>query len=314
MPRGRPRKDVKKDIKKETVKYRCTCCNKDKRAEEFYRSKSYLFKGNGLLCICKECVGEVFDKIQILTNSYKLTMYRLCRKLDIPFIHSLYDLAERESNRHGTALYRMYFQKMNSLGSANGYLGDFDDSDEFDKKLDRDFNDVESLKQDLLEDFELSKDILMFWGSGFDVEDYKFLQDEFDDWQSKYEIDSKSLEMLVKEMCYTSLTISKKRIKSESVDKDLKTLQELMASCNLKPVQETGMNANEQATFGTLIKKWENEKPIPEPDPEWKDINNIGKYIRTWFTGHLSRMMGVESGVTEEYLEEISKYTVEEGE
>lgn len=295
-------------------KRECMCCGKQKKLVEFYLSESFLYRKYGRLAFCKDCVGELYNQILSKVDNYKTCMYRFCRKLDYPYIHSVYDMAEKEANRRGTDIYRIYLQKINSFGAVNGYQGDFDDSDDFEKKLDRDFNDAKEIQKDLLEDFELTPEILMFWGSGFSLEDYKFLEDEFDDWQSKYEIDSKSLEILVKQMCYTSLTIGKKRINGESVDKDLKTLQELMTSCNLKPVQETGMNANEQATFGTLIKKWENEKPIPEPDPEWQDVNNIGKYIRTWFTGHLSRMMNVEAGVSDEYLEEISKYTVKEGE
>ena len=64
-------------------------------------------------------------------------------------------------------------------------------------------------------------------------------------------------------------------------------------------------------TFGTLIKKWEDEHPIPEPAPEWKDVDGIRKYINTWFLGHLCKMFRIENDVTAEYDEELAKYTVE---
>ena len=75
--------------------------------------------------------------------------------------------------------------------------------------------------------------------------------------------------------------------------------------------------ASEQVTFGTLIKKFENEKPIPEPLPEWMDADWIRKYVVVWFFGNLCRMMGKENPYQEEYDEEMAKYTVdpyEEGE
>jgi hypothetical protein len=35
--------------------------------------------------------------------------------------------------------------------------------------------------------------------------------------------------------------------------------------------------------------------------------------VKVWFTGHLAKMMGVETEFTSEYEEEIAKYTVDEG-
>ena len=64
-------------------------------------------------------------------------------------------------------------------------------------------------------------------------------------------------------------------------------------------------------TFGTLIKKWENEEPIPEPDPEWADVDGIGKYIRIWFLGHLCKMLGIENEFSKEYEAEMAKFRVE---
>ena len=34
----------------------------------------------------------------------------------------------------------------------------------------------------------------------------------------------------------------------------------------------------------------------PEPDPEFKDCDGIGKYIRVWFKGALSHALGLEGG------------------
>ena len=70
----------------------------------------------------------------------------------------------------------------------------------------------------------------------------------------------------------------------------------------------------EQNTFGTLIRKWENEKPIPEPDEEWKDVDGIVRYITVYFLGHLCKMMGIKNSYPRMYEAEMAKYKVEKPE
>jgi len=117
--------------------------------------------------------------------------------------------------------------------------------------------------------------------------------------------------VLFQEIANQRLDIKKKRQQGTGVDRELKTLQDLLGSANIKPVQETGANSTEQATFGTLIKKWENEKPVPEPLEEWEENDWIKKYVLVWFLGHLCKMMGIKNKLSEMYEEEIGKYTVE---
>ena len=87
--------------------------------------------------------------------------------------------------------------------------------------------------------------------------------------------------------------------------------QNLLGSANIKPNQTNENALADQNTFGTLIQKWETEKPIPEPDPEWKDVDGILKYISTWFLGHLCKMMGVKNSYSKLYENEMKKYKVE---
>ena len=68
--------------------------------------------------------------------------------------------------------------------------------------------------------------------------------------------------------------------------------------------------ASEQVTFGTLIKKYENEEPIPEPLESWTNADWIRKYVVVWFLGHMCKMMGINNPYADEYEEEIKKYTV----
>ena len=88
-------------------------------------------------------------------------------------------------------------------------------------------------------------------------------------------------------------------------------MNDLMDSAKIKPKQKSDSALVDQNTFGTLIQKWENEEPIPEPKEEWKDVDGIKKYISVWFHGHLSKMFGLDNDNAREYEEEIAKYSVE---
>ena len=83
-----------------------------------------------------------------------------------------------------------------------------------------------------------------------------------------------------------------------------------MAAANLQPKQNVTSAASDSLTFGQLIEKWETEKPIPEPDEEFKDVNNIGRLIRIFFAGHLSKALGLKNSYSEEYETEMDRYTV----
>lgn len=156
------------------------------------------------------------------------------------------------------------------------------------------------------EDLRESED---FWGVGRPEEHYIWLNTEFSDYLSRYEVDSKTLEDLITEICLTRLDIRIRRESGSDVDKQIKTLNDLLTSANLKPSQETGNQSVEQETFGTLIKKWEDTRPIQD-DSEWKEKDSLGKYLKVWFTGHLMRMFSIENKDEKEYFDEINKYTV----
>ena len=87
------------------------------------------------------------------------------------------------------------------------------------------------------------------------------------------------------------------------------TLQNLLGSANIKPNQTNDNALAEANTFGTLIKKWEDKKPIPEAAPEWRDVDGIGKYFRTWVTGPMMELFKIKNPWQKEYEEGMAPYT-----
>jgi len=138
------------------------------------------------------------------------------------------------------------------------------------------------------------------------------LQREYEDWTSRHECETKAQEELFKAISLAQLTMQKAQIGGDikEIETSAKTFQSLLDSLNITPKKKSGNVLNEQETFGTLIRKLENEKPARDADPEWEDVDNIKKYIDTWFLGHLCNLVDIRSDVEEQYLEELAKHTV----
>lgn len=284
---------------------KCTMCGEEKKSTSanFYKSFSSLFKGNheNRMCICKKCLLGYADKLKNTYNSEIKALYEICRLVDTYYSKTLYNQLNEESNRSKVNnIFATYFQKVNSLQQYKDKT--FIDSEPYELEITYSGN---------LEDEKISKtDLVDFWGEGYSEDEYRFLMKEYENLTTRYECDSYSQEILFQDIAFQRLFIRKKRQMGNSVDKELKTLQDLLGSANIKPAQENESMASEQVTFGTLIKKFENEKPVPPPLPEWMTANWIKKYVCVWFFGNLCEMMGKHNPFKDEYDEEIAKYTV----
>lgn len=293
-----------KEDKIKTNEQLCTCCGMVKKVNStnFYKSYSVIYKNSieNRMTICKDCVISIAEKFKIQYNSESRALYELCRLLDIYYEKTLFDSAckQAKAKNKNSNIYQIYFQKVSSLPQYRDKT--FIDSELFDSAKD---------EEELSE--KIGRDVVEFWGSvGYSQSDYDFLEKEYTNLTTRYECDSYAQEVLFQEIANQRLDIKRKRAMGSSVDKEIKTLQDLLGSANIKPAQENASMASEQLTFGTLIKKFENEKPIPEPLPEWMTSDWIKKYVCTWFFGNLCRMMGKPNPYKDEYEEEMDKYTV----
>ena len=295
----------------EIDKITCTCCGKGKKIGEYYQSQSNLYKHYKRIPVCKSCIDDIYNKYKMKYRDERIIMYQFCRLFDLPYSDSNYNGAVQNSEKTGWKTYQSYFKQINSFGDVNNGGTCFEDSENPTIQKD-DKNNNSIIEEEFIDEveFEITPDVVSFWGRGFDKDEYMFLIDEYHEYTTAYECDSPAMEKLLQQAAYESLEIRRKREGRESADKNLKNLQDLLGSANIKPVQETGANATDQATFGTLIKKWENEKPIPDPLPEWKE-KDIFQYMKVWFLGHLSKMIGLNNPFAKEYEEEVNKNTVD---
>ena len=248
------------------------------------------------LCTDKDKDGNRIDNKQKTVDTFK--------KLDWYFDEKVYNeqlvkISERTGEKiRGTAV-QQFIVMLKSLPNWTGYS----------------FSDSVFLNEDddiinLTSKRKPRKEIIKLFGSGFTTEDYLYLQDQYDDWCARTEVDSKSQQTYIVRICFKLLDIYKAQKSGKDTEKLDKSLNELLAAANLQPRQNVGNAATDSLTFSQLIQKWELEKPIPQPDPELCDVSGIGKKIRVWFGGWLANALGLDVPQSQEYLEEVEKYTV----
>ena len=291
--------------------YKCCTCGKKytKQSGNFSYSQSPMFKGNNsFLPICNNCLENLVEQYTELLGSQNEAIKRVCLHWDIYFSDSILNSTKKiDVNRSRIKCYVKNCNLQQNAGKTfDTYLKEINS-----ERIDT-INDLEELKQD--KEIKVSQKTIKFFGLGYTPEQYRFLQDQYDDWTHRHECRTKSQEEVFKNLCIAQLNIQIAQQTGGKVKDAMDSFQNLLGTANLKPCQTNENALADQNTFGTLIKKWENEKPISEPDPEWKDVDGIARYIHIYFLGHLCKMMGIKNSYSRMYDEEMEKYRVEKPE
>lgn len=107
---------------------RCPMCGERKAFSNFYKSTSAIYaNNNNLMCFCKNCVAITYDTYFNLLKDIRNSVYITCMKFDIPFSEVNYDgMTKQVINDVNAHPFKIYMQKVNSLGSWNGDLSGFD--------------------------------------------------------------------------------------------------------------------------------------------------------------------------------------------
>lgn len=281
-----------------------------KRRGSFQVNYGESYKGLGYLHICKECIDSIYESYFNQIGDPKSAVRQVCRKLDLYWNESVFELASLKSNNR--SVMSRYITKVNSLN----YVGkSYDDTLLAENSL-WNFGD-NTATTSLNTTAETSDDVVTFWGSGYSDDMYEELEQRRRYWMSKFpegvELDV-GTEALIRQICALELDINRDRFAGKPIDKSVNALNNLLGSANLKPTQQKN-NADtsslEKTPYGVWIHKLENERPISEPSEEMKDVDGIVRYISIWFLGHLCKMLGIKNTYCKLYEEEIEKMRVE---
>lgn len=300
-----------KKIKKE--KYKCFYCGKAYVDTNYYSSNSIFYGDAGKLPYCKQCVERLY---QYYAKKYAEEGYpyperkavkRLCMAFDIYYKEDIFNSSLKNYRDSDVSTSPMsQYMRVIQLIQYNRKKETYENT--LEKESQHEI--VEGAPIDTHTDFKADQNTIDLFGSGFSNEDYEFLKREYEDWTARHECKTKAQEEVFKDICFNRLQNLKALRKGEETKDITAAFQKLLDSGKLQPKQNAGDATADNQTFGTLIDKYENTRPLPEIDEELKDVDKIGWYIDIFFRGHLSKMMGLKSGLSNLYTKFMKKYTV----
>ena len=288
--------------------YKCSCCGAGFTSQKnnFQTTNSPLFQANnGRLPWCKDCTDKYMIFLTAFySNNEEHAIEHFCQQADWVYdIEPLKSAREISSDRSRISSYAA--KKNLNVGGRKTYF----DTLKFNYQNKQ--NEVIDTIEEAKESSKAKLKTVKFFGTGFTDDDYQFLQDQYTDWTTRCECKTKSQEEVFKRICFKQLEILKaNRAGQDTKDLD-KTFQDYLDTANLKPKQNSLDALSDAQTFGTLLAKWENTRPLPEIDEELKDVDKIGLYLDVFFRGHLAKMMGLKNGLSNLYTKFMKKYTVE---
>jgi hypothetical protein len=301
-------------------KYTCIYCGNEYVDTNYYNSYSKFYSNAGKIPYCKQCIERLY---QYYLEKYisegclvpeRKAVKRLCMILDVYFRDDVLksSLKKVKDSDTETSLISQYM-KIIQLYQYSRNKETYENTitqEEKDGLIAIPISDI----SDISDSRNVDEETIRFFGAGFNDNDYEFLKREYDDWVARHECKTKAQEEVFKRLCFKQLEILKATQRGEDT-KDLDaTFQKLLETAKLQPKQNAGDTTADNQTFGTLIDKWENTRPLPEIDEELKDVDKIALYIDVFFRGHLSKMMGLKTALSNLYNKFIKKYTVEKPE
>ena len=280
----------------------CPMCNTWQKADTaYYYDKDY---ATNRYPICKRCLlleVEQRKSDREEPNETKQSVQKVLRKMNRIFDESFYDecvkgALDSVKERNRQSPFATYITAIQSLPQWKNKT--WEDSVFLDESNQSDEDINENSRKAARKRF----------GTEYSLADLYFLETQYEDWVQRYTCESKAQELLFQRIAHTQLAIEKAQKSGRDTDKLDKTLQDLMTSNAIKPASNNSGSFSEAKTFGQLIELWEQDKPVPTVEDDFKDVDNIALYTDVFYRGHLAKMMGLKNGYSALYDSYMNKY------
>ena len=303
-------------MSKPTDSVTCGKCGKTLSSRNFYNNDSEIYRhNNGCINVCKDCIGELYEYYYRLYDSEnqkdkdkvrKKAVERICMMFNYYYSDKIFTNTLNAKNAASNLMSAYIRQTRLVQYKEKSY-----DTTLQERAMGGQNAGITIVDDDKIDDVEIPTEVIERFGKGFSNADYLFLQEQYEDWTTRHECQTKSQEENFKAICFNRLNAYKTNLAGGDT-KDLdKTFKELLDVGKLQPKQNAADSLSQAQTFGTLIEKYETTRPLPEIDPELKDVDKIGLYLDVFFKGHLAKMMGLTNGLSRLYEKYMKKYTVE---
>ena len=256
----------------------CPNCGKDKILRFFYGSKQEIHNNETYhqkYPICKQCIkNKVYNEKTGQLD--KAEFKKMLQKLDLPFKNDVY-LTALEDRRES---FGTYISLLNTAYRQRQDMMCWADGETEEKK--------EQINQQIINNIDnsqITKEMMMTWGRGFDIDEYEFLDNELEEWKKTYKYGKRAELILLKEICTTLLRIRKATEAKEDVSKLQKDLQDLLKTASIDPAKANiADNGKSLDAFGVWIKDIEAKRPAEwfEEQEKYKDMDGFSLYIENY--------------------------------
>lgn len=312
----------------EVVSDKAVCCRcgiaYGRRKGNFPVSYAALYKGTGYLPYCKSCVDAMYNDYVSQCGEAKGAVRQMCRKLDLFWNETAFDSVEKKATTR--TMMTNYITRINNIAyagksyddtlSVEGGLWNYGTDNRPDGGT---IDNTEPVYTPTTEEQEVTledipSDVIAYWGPGYTPEMYLELEQRLQYYKVQMNADEQldmGTEALLRQIAMMEIDINRARADGRSVDKMVNSLNSLISSLN-KPSKASATDSSAANTpFGVWIKRWENERPLPEIDESMKDVDGIIKYVLTWVCGHLAHMLKIKNARSPLYEEAVSRLRVD---
>lgn len=264
---------------------KCNCCGEEKELNEYYKSQSNLYKADGKLPICKDCVMEIYEEnLQVYKDEEK-ALYKTLFNLDIYFDLRLCKRALIDTYNTDKHILKSYLSNINLVQYKGKTSKDSPAMPSLWDIPEEEFQTYELEKIDIKEPILITKDIITRWGEGKSNEDYMYLEEMYNTMVKTYDTSNPMSVETYKQIVLNYLDVKKlreaKNPDNKKIGEILKINSMLQADCRIKDVQAS--NDEDNMYWSKFIEDIEWTEPIPKPEKEFLDVDGIKKYIKKWF-------------------------------
>ena len=279
-----------------------------------------LYRGAGYLPICKTCVDTMYTEYLGQCGDSKQATRQMCRKLDLYWNPIIFDAVGKKSTTR--TVMTNYIQRVNNLAYAGksyddtllaeGRLWEKQSNPEDDAEPEE-IPEKEQPEDSSLTMDDIPEDVIEFWGPGYTPHMYMELEQRLRYYRDQMGEDARAdlgTDTLLRQIAMMEIDINRARASGRSVDKMVNSLNSLLSSLT-KPQKGIALDtAAANTPFGVWIKRWEDERPLPEIDDSMKDVDGIVKYVLTWVYGHIAHMLNIKNARTPLYDDAIAQLRV----
>jgi len=247
----------------------------------FYQSKAITNKITHTLPQCKKCCAKQYNDYYKKNIDHNYCVFLMCRLFNYAYKKCVSEGATKEyvEKKHGENPFVNYLGKIQAFGKQKKLILNCFEDGETDYNSNLDIKEDENI-------FRVTGEIEYKWGTHFNLEEYEFLNTRYLEYCQHINIDIRTMESLVEEICHTELRIRKARAdNSDIVNMQglTKCLQDLLKTAGLDSKSKREMDSLDAIdTYGMRIKQIEEEEPaiVKELVPLYTDSDNIVKLLK----------------------------------